>query len=170
MKHLLFLLVFAGSLFAQTTSVPVTAVIQNNDIADIYTWVHQQINDPATPVVLTAAMDANDTTATVNSVVGLPASGGILIDSEMIPYTGISGNQITGLTRGGQQTTAAVHTSGTAVHSLLIATPAAFVKYCIGQQVKAIRQSLGASSVAVGAAVTAIQTNQAIVNALPVVN
>ena len=44
-----------------------------------------------------------------------PASGTVIIDSEQITYTGISGNNLTGCTRGANGTTAASHTGYTPV-------------------------------------------------------
>lgn len=47
---------------------------------------------------------------------GLAASGVVVIDSEWIAYSGISGNNLTGATRGYHQTTAATHSGGTTVN------------------------------------------------------
>ena len=44
-----------------------------------------------------------------------PSSGTVLIDNELITYTGNSGNTLTGLTRGASGTTAASHSSGDTV-------------------------------------------------------
>jgi hypothetical protein len=46
---------------------------------------------------------------------GLAGSGVVVIDSEWIAYSGISGNNLTGATRGYHQTTAATHGGGTTV-------------------------------------------------------
>ena len=40
-----------------------------------------------------------------------PATGTILIESELITYTGNSGGTLSGLTRGANGTTAAIHSS-----------------------------------------------------------
>jgi hypothetical protein len=57
---------------------------------------------------------------------GLTTSGVVVIDSEWIAYSGISGNNLNGATRGYHQTTAASHASGASVNSILIdfTTPA----------------------------------------------
>ena len=55
------------------------------------------------------------TTLTLTSTTGLDASGLVYIGSEQITYTAISGNDITGCTRGDNSTTAATHSSGTVV-------------------------------------------------------
>ena len=50
------------------------------------------------------------------STSGFPNSGRIKIDNEIITYSGISGNDLTGCVRGQNSTTAATHTSGTVVN------------------------------------------------------
>ena len=55
------------------------------------------------------------TTLTLVSTTGLDTSGTVHIESEQVTYTAISGNDITGCTRGANSTTAAVHASGVAV-------------------------------------------------------
>ena len=47
---------------------------------------------------------------------GLPAAGFVKIDNEIIGYGAISGNTLTNCARGQDNTTAATHTSGTAVY------------------------------------------------------
>jgi hypothetical protein len=49
------------------------------------------------------------------SSTSFPSSGTIIIDSELIAYTGNSGGTLTGLTRGASGTTAAAHSSGATV-------------------------------------------------------
>ncbi len=171
MNRLVLLFFLAAALaFAQTTPVSVTVTFQNADIADIYTWAHQQWSDPATSAAaLSAAMAAGDTSLTLASTAGYPASGAVFIDSEVILYSAISGNQLTGLTRGQQQTTAAAHLSGALVHVLSIATPNQFVGFCVARQIQSIRLQLGASGAAVGAAVTSLNAATATVNSKPTV-
>ena len=55
------------------------------------------------------------TTLTLTSTTGFDATGKVYIESEIITYTGISGNDITGCTRGAESTTAASHASGVKV-------------------------------------------------------
>ena len=68
---------------------------------------------PAT--ALSASMGSADTTATVASTSGFPASGTLLIDAEQISYSGTTSTSFTGLTRGANSTTAASHSSGAKV-------------------------------------------------------
>jgi len=58
------------------------------------------------------------TTITLTSTVGFPTSGSVLINSEIISYTGISSNDLTGCTRGSQSTTPASHSNGATVTAL----------------------------------------------------
>lgn len=59
---------------------------------------------------LAVALGTTDTTVTLVDATNYPATGVVLIDSEQITYTGVSGNTLTGCTRGANSTTAASHT------------------------------------------------------------
>jgi len=54
-------------------------------------------------------------TLTLTSTTGLDTAGTVHIGTEQITYTAVSGNDITGCTRGANSTTAATHSSGVAV-------------------------------------------------------
>ena len=54
-------------------------------------------------------IDAITTTIPVRSTVGFPATGTVYIDNELLSYTGITGNSLTGVTRGAMNTTAQTH-------------------------------------------------------------
>jgi len=56
-----------------------------------------------------------DTTITVKDASVLPSSGRVRIDNEYIDYTGKSGNDLTGCTRGAAGSTASVHSEGAEV-------------------------------------------------------
>ena len=58
------------------------------------------------------------TTITITSTAGFPTSGSVLINSEIISYTGISSNDLTGCTRGSQSTSPASHSNGDTVTAL----------------------------------------------------
>ncbi len=64
---------------------------------------------------LNGGITATATTITLTSVVGLPATGFILIDSETIQYGYISGNVLSNCFRGQNGTTAAAHLTGVSV-------------------------------------------------------
>ena len=67
---------------------------------------------------LNGAINNSVTTITLTSTTGFPTSGSVQIDSEIISYTGISSNDLTGCTRGSQSTTPASHSDGAAVVAL----------------------------------------------------
>ena len=69
---------------------------------------------------LAKALDNSETSINVSSVTDFPTYGGsIIIGSEQIDYTGISGTTLTGCTRGANETTAASHDNGADVDLLI---------------------------------------------------
>ena len=64
---------------------------------------------------LNGAIDNLVTTITLTSVTNFTTSGTVLIDNELISYTGISSNDLTGCTRGINGTSAASHSDGAGV-------------------------------------------------------
>lgn len=82
----------------------------------IQIWI-QRFNGQSTPTGLTldGGISATDTTITLNSVVGLPAAGFIKVGTEIIGFTAVAGNTLTGCARGQANTTAAAHLTGAAV-------------------------------------------------------
>lgn len=64
---------------------------------------------------LSGAINSAVTTVGLNSTTSFPAVGLVLIDNEVIKYTGISSNNLTGCTRGFDGTTAASHSSAAVV-------------------------------------------------------
>jgi hypothetical protein len=84
----------------------------------IQIWV-QRYNGQISPSGLSISggtLSSTNTTVTLDSTVGLPATGFIKVDSEIIGYGAISGNTLTSCSRGQDNTTAASHTNGTAVY------------------------------------------------------
>jgi len=76
------------------------------------------ISGAATTAVSGGTLSSANTTVTVTSTTGFTATGNILIDSETISYTGVTGTTFTGCTRGVNGTgsgAATTHTNGTAV-------------------------------------------------------
>ena len=71
----------------------------------------------AVTTTLNGAINASATTIVLTSAVQFPSTGTsfVLIGTEMIQYTGISGNTLTGVTRGTRGTTAASHSDGVTV-------------------------------------------------------
>jgi hypothetical protein len=67
---------------------------------------------------LNGGINNSVTTITLTDTTGFPTSGSVRINSEIISYTGISTNDLTGCTRGSQSTTPASHSDGAAVVAL----------------------------------------------------
>lgn len=66
--------------------------------------------------LLNGAINSSVTTITVDSTLGFPASGEVLIDSERISYTGTTATTFTGCTRGVGGTVAASHSDNAVVY------------------------------------------------------
>jgi hypothetical protein len=100
-------------------SVSTYATIPNKiqQARPIQVWV-QRYNGQQSPTGLTLSGSINSsvTQITLNSVVGLPATGFVQIDSEIINYGYIDGNTLYNCFRGQADTTAASHTTGAAVY------------------------------------------------------
>lgn len=65
---------------------------------------------------LAANLSISGTTVSVNSGTSFPTTGGVIrIGSEQISYNGVSGNTLTGATRGYNGTTPTIHPTGSAV-------------------------------------------------------
>jgi len=84
-----------------TSVTPLTSVAYKDYCMNI------QIGDSQ----LTESMDATQTTVPVTDSTVYPTSGELLVGSEKMSYTGKSGNNLTGVTRGIRGTTAATHTT-----------------------------------------------------------
>jgi hypothetical protein len=100
-------------------SVSTYATIPNKiqQARPIQIWI-QRFDGQNSPTGLTlnGAITATSTEITLSSVIGLPATGFIKIDNEIINYGYISGNVLNNCFRGQQNTTAASHTTTTAVY------------------------------------------------------
>jgi hypothetical protein len=101
-------------------SVSTYATIPNKlqQARPIQIWI-QRYTGQISPTGLTISggtLSATNTTVTLSSTVGLPATGFIKVDNEIIGYGAISGNTLTSCVRGQDNTTAATHTAGTAVY------------------------------------------------------
>lgn len=84
----------------------------------IQIWV-QRYNGQISPTGLTISggtLAQGATTVTLNSTVGLPATGFIKVDNEIIGYGSISGNTLVNCARGQDNTTDTSHANGTAIY------------------------------------------------------
>ena len=91
-------------------------IIQDSSLYDI-----TPVRDTSAQAgVLGEALDNSETTITLVSVSGFPTAGAFKVDDEIITYTGISGADLTGCTRGTNSTSAATHSDATAIVRVLI--------------------------------------------------
>jgi hypothetical protein len=83
----------------------------------IQVWI-QRLDGQNSPtgLALNGSITSAATEITLNSVIGLPAAGFVKIDNEIINYGYIEGNTLYNCFRGQQNTTAASHTTTTAVY------------------------------------------------------
>ena len=100
-------------------SVSTYATIPNKlqQARPIQVWI-QRLSGETNPTTatLSTSINATDTSITLSSVADLAAAGFIKLDNEIINYTYISGTTLGGVFRGQANTTAASHTSSTAVY------------------------------------------------------
>jgi hypothetical protein len=100
-------------------SVSTYATIPNklNQGRPIQVWI-QRLSGETNPTTatLSSTITSTDTSITLSTVTGLPLTGYIKLDSEVIYYGYITGNVLGGVFRGQNNTTAASHTSATAVY------------------------------------------------------
>lgn len=100
-------------------SVSTYATIPNKLVQGrpIQVWIQRLSGEVGpTTAVLSSAITATSDSITLSTVVDLAGSGYIRLDSEDIYYTYISGNTLGGVFRGQNNTTAASHTTSTAVN------------------------------------------------------
>jgi hypothetical protein len=75
---------------------------------------------------LNGAIAAVDSTLVLDDASSFPSQGYVIVDGEVIRYTGITTNTLTGLVRGSFDTTAAIHLDNAEVHTTIVevsATP-----------------------------------------------
>ncbi len=100
-------------------SVSTYATIPNKltQARPIQIWIQRYNGQISTTgITLSSTITSSSTSCTLSSVVGLPASGFIKIDSEIINYGYIEGNVLYNLFRGQQNTTADDHTANAEVY------------------------------------------------------
>ena len=94
-----------------STSGGQLGVLNYNDYLNNY--VTQE--DDITSTTLNGSHSSSVGTLTLTSSTGFSSTGTVYIGGEQVTYTGVSGNDITGCTRGANSTTAATHASGVTV-------------------------------------------------------
>lgn len=78
-------------------------------------WGGQLISAQTNTINMGSGLSVTATTITLTSSTGFPSSGIVLIGTELITYTGISTNDLTGCVRGMYLTTASTHANGATV-------------------------------------------------------
>ena len=82
----------------------------------IQVWINRQSGQQnVSSSVVAATVYPTDTTITLNSTTGLATAGFIQLDSEIISYPNVTGNQLINCARGQNGTTAAQHNVGAVV-------------------------------------------------------
>ena len=84
-------------------------IVNKKPLIDILTTLDGALDDSQDTVDLAAGTGAN-----------YPSSGSIIIGSEVMTYTGITTDQLTGVTRGAMDSVAATHDDGDDVHSTIL--------------------------------------------------
>lgn len=102
-----------------TSAAPQWAVISPSSINTQYGAFHYDYTTS-----LTSTINGTATTIPVVSTTGFSATGAIIIENEIISYTGITSTSFTGCTRGVNGSQQASHTSGTAVGGAQIVSAA----------------------------------------------
>lgn len=126
---------FSLGLMAQSTPVTVTFSLPNAVLADVLTWTKTQTSNPSPAATLSGAINAAVAIFTISSAAGYTATdtfsnagATLLIDSEEILCTTLTGAVYSGCTRAQQQTVAASHSAGATVSQLKYATNASLLK------------------------------------------
>lgn len=82
----------------------------------IQVWINRQSGAiGSTTLTLVGAVTSTDTTITVSNATTLASAGYIKVDSEIIYYSGTTSTTLQNCVRGQANTTAAAHTTGTAI-------------------------------------------------------
>ena len=107
---------------ASNPAYPSETEIQSTEGLQMDRWITKK--KPLIDVSSTLDGDITATDTTIDLAAGTGTeyntSGTLIIGTEVITYTGISTDQLTGVTRGTNGSTAATHTDGDAVHSTVV--------------------------------------------------
>jgi hypothetical protein len=103
-------------------STYLTIPTKNAQGRPIQVWVNRQSGNTnaISSSVLAAEISATDTTITLSSTASLPSSGFIKLESEIIVYQNVSGNQLLNCFRGQANTAAVTHVINTPVYQIFL--------------------------------------------------
>jgi hypothetical protein len=107
--------------FTSTSSSNIVTVNKTSHSLGVGEYITlSSVTVPGQTTTLNGAITDSDTTITLTSASGFSAAGTVRIENELITYTGISTNDLTGCTRGTNSTTAVAHVDTTAVREATV--------------------------------------------------
>ena len=110
-----------GATFTSTNGSDIVTVNKLSHALEVGDYVtFTSVTVPGQATTLNGDINDSVTTITLTSSSGFSASGTVRIGDELITYTGISSNDLTGCTRGTNSTSAASHSSGAAVREATV--------------------------------------------------
>ena len=110
-----------GATFTSTNGSDIVTVNKSSHALEVGDYVtFTSVTVPGQATTLNGDINDSVTTITLTSSSGFSASGTVRIGDELITYTGISSNDLTGCTRGTNSTSAASHSSGAAVREATV--------------------------------------------------
>lgn len=103
-------------------STYLTIPTKNAQGRPIQVWINRQSGNTnaISSSVLAAEISATDTTITLSSTASLPSSGFIKLESEIIVYQNVNGNQLLNCFRGQANTAAVTHVINTPVYQIFL--------------------------------------------------
>ena len=110
-----------GATFTSTNGSDIVTVNKSSHVLEVGDYItFTSVTVPGQATTLNGDINDSVTTITLTSSTGFSAAGTVRIGDELITYTGKSSNDLTGCTRGTNSTTAAAHSSGTAVREATV--------------------------------------------------
>ena len=110
-----------GATFTSTNGSDIVTVNKSSHVLEVGDYItFTSVTVPGQATTLNGDINDSVTTITLTSSTGFSAAGTVRIGDELITYTGKSSNDLTGCTRGTNSTTAASHSSGTAVREATV--------------------------------------------------
>lgn len=165
MKKTLLILILSLPLVAQTTVVSATWSEPNAVVTDLLTWARLQVSNPSPAATLVGSIGTTDTTFTISSATGYTATdlfanagATLVIESEEITCTTLTGAVYSGCSRHQQLTTAATHSAGVSVTQMKYATGNSQTKALLAPGTAQALASLGAASTYIASLVAAQTT------------
>jgi len=110
-----------GATFTSTNGSDIVTVNKTSHVLEVGDYItFTSVTVPGQATTLNGDINDSVTTITLTSSSGFSAAGTVRIGDELITYTGISSNDLTGCTRGTNSTSAESHSSGAAVREATV--------------------------------------------------